>query len=879
MKKVYELKHLECAHCAAKMEERINRLPEITNAVISYPMKRLYVDTMKEDILSSLQEICSRIEPDIELLELDSAAEQRKARRQHAHSEHKHHHEHCSHEHEHHHEHCDCDEHEHHHEHCGHDHEHHHEHCDCGEHEHHHEHCGHDHEHHHEHCDCGHEHEHFHDHTPAAAVREGSGPAVVFLLENLGCAHCAGKMEEKISRLPGVEAANLTYATSQLRVWAEDAPSLLPQIQEICASIEPQVTVSLRSSRSSKTKKARSGTGITEDTKSLICIILGIALFIAGKLLESPLASAGDICFIAAYLILGIRIIVTALKNISRGQVFDENFLMSVATIGAFAVGDFAEAVGVMLFYRIGELFESKAVERSRSQIMDVIDMRPEVVHYVETDGTITEINAQDADVGDILQVRPGDRIPLDGVIISGETMIDTSPVTGEPVPAAASPGSSVISGCVNTSGLIKMKVEKPLEESMVTRIMDSVENAAASKPKMDRFITRFSRVYTPFVVFLALATAVIPSLVTGNWNHWIYTALTFLVISCPCALVLSVPLAFFSGIGAGSKQGILFKGGIALETLKQIKSVIMDKTGTITKGNFQVQKICSFGSESRQDLLSLAAACEADSTHPIGKSILEVAREEGVSYPAADSVKEIAGHGSVITIGDHQILAGNSKLMKRYHISGENPSPSDYGTEVLLARDGKLIGCIIISDTLKEDAKSAIQALKAQGLHTVMLTGDSAASAEAIARETGIDTVYSHLLPDEKLQKLKEERSKNGAVMFIGDGINDAPVLAGADCGAAMGSGADAAIEAADVVFMRSSVSAIPEAIRIGKKSCRIAWQNVVFALAVKILVMVLGLLGYANMWMAVFADTGVAMICIINSIRAMRVPKQTAE
>ena len=285
----------------------------------------------------------------------------------------------------------------------------------------------------------------------------------------------------------------------------------------------------------------------------------------------------------------------TALKNISRGQVFDENFLMSVATIGAFAVGDFAEAVGVMLFYRIGELFESKAVERSRSQIMDVIDMRPEVVHYVETDGTITEINAQDADVGDILQVRPGDRIPLDGVIISGETMIDTSPVTGEPVPAAASPGSSVISGCVNTSGLIKMKVEKPLEESMVTRIMDSVENAAASKPKMDRFITRFSRVYTPFVVFLALATAVIPSLVTGNWNHWIYTALTFLVISCPCALVLSVPLAFFSGIGAGSKQGILFKGGIALETLKQIKSVIMDKTGTITKGNFQVQKICSF--------------------------------------------------------------------------------------------------------------------------------------------------------------------------------------------------------------------------------------------------------------------------------------------
>ena len=876
MKKVYELEHLDCAHCAAKMEERINRLPEVTNASISFPMKRLYVNTMREDILPSLQEICSRIEPDIKLYEADSASERRKNRRKNK----KHQPEEIHHEH--HHNHCDCDhEHDRHHNHsdCDHEHDHHHDHCDCGhdhEHEHHHDHCdcGHDHEHehHHDHCGCGHDHEHEHE----SAVREGTGTAVVFLVEHLGCAHCAAKMEEKINQLPGVEAANLTYATKQLRVWAEDAPSLLPQIQEICSSIEPQVEVSLRSSKPQKTAHSRQKEGMSDDTKSLMCIILGIGLFIAGKVLESSFLTASNACFIIAYIILGARIVLTALKNISRGQVFDENFLMSVATIGAFGVGDFAEAVGVMLFYRIGELFESIAVERSRSQIMDVIDMRPEVVHYVESDGTVTDIDAQDADVGDILQVRPGDRIPLDGTIISGETMVDTSPVTGEPVPVAASPGSSVISGCVNTSGLIKMKIEKPLEESMVTRIMDSVENAAASKPKMDRFITRFSKVYTPFVVFLALATAVIPSLVTGNWNHWIYTALTFLVISCPCALVLSVPLAFFSGIGAGSKQGILFKGGAALETLKHVKSVIMDKTGTITEGNFQVQEIHSFHGTSRQELLALAAACEADSTHPIGKSIMEAAKQEGISYPSADSVKEIAGHGSVITIDGSQILAGNQKLMEMYHITGKNPSPSSYGTEVLLARDGKLIGCIVISDALKKDARSAIQALKAQGLHTVMLTGDSAASAEAIARETGINTVYSRLLPDEKLQKLREEREKNGAVMFIGDGINDAPVLAGADCGAAMGSGADAAIEAADVVFMRSSVSAIPEAIRIGKKSCRIAWQNVIFALAVKIFVMILGLIGYANMWMAVFADTGVAMICIINSIRAMRISKK---
>ena len=425
MKKVYELEHLDCAHCAAKMEERINRLPEVTSASISFPMKRLYVNTMREDILPSLQEICSRIEPDIKLYEADSASERRKNRRKNK----KHQPEEIHHEH--HHNHCDCDhEHDRHHDHsdCDHEHDHHHDHCDCGH--------DHEHEHHHDHCGCGHDHEHEHE----SAVREGTGTAVVFLVEHLGCAHCAAKMEEKINQLPGVEAANLTYATKQLRVWAEDAPSLLPQIQEICSSIEPQVEVSLRSSKPQKTAHSRQKEGMSDDTKSLMCIILGIGLFIAGKVLESSFLTASNAYFIIAYIILGARIVLTALKNISRGQVFDENFLMSVATIGAFGVGDFAEAVGVMLFYRIGELFESIAVERSRSQIMDVIDMRPEVVHYVESDGTVTDIDAQDADVGDILQVRPGDRIPLDGTIISGETMVDTSPVTGEPVPVAASP-------------------------------------------------------------------------------------------------------------------------------------------------------------------------------------------------------------------------------------------------------------------------------------------------------------------------------------------------------------------------------------------------------------------------------------------------------
>ena len=460
---------------------------------------------------------------------------------------------------------------------------------------------------------------------------------------------------------------------------------------------------------------------------------------------------------------------------------------MSIATIGAFGGGEFAEAGGGMMFYRIGELFEEKAVERSRSQIMDVIDMRPEVVNLVDDHGDVTVIDAEEAEIGDILIVRPGDRIPLDGIITDGETMIDTSPVTGEPIPVSASVGTDVTSGCLNTSGVIKIKVEKVLEESMVTRIMDSVENAAASKPKMDRFITRFSRVYTPFVVLLALATAIIPSLVTGNWTHWIYTALTFLVISCPCALVLSVPLAFFSGIGAGSKIGILFKGGAALETLKDITSVVMDKTGTITKGNFKVQDVIPLGNTTRHEILSLAASCEESSTHPIGKSIMEAAKDENVTYKTPENAKEIAGHGSVITIDNSEILAGNKKLMAQYHVTGDYPETTSYGTEVFLAKDGVLIGAIVIADTLKDDAKSAIASLKAQNLHTVMLTGDSETTANVIAKETGIDALAisfgsSHgnypegYVPEFDFERLKEikEKTKMPLVLHGGSGSGD---------------------------------------------------------------------------------------------------------
>ena len=843
MKRTYEFENLGCAHCAGKMEEKIGKLPEVESVNLSFPMKKMYVETSSEDLLPVIQKICTDIEPDVIVTEvLKKSSKKRKDEEVHE--------EHCG---------CGCES-----EHEGHEHHHH---------QHHHDH---DHEHHHhhdeEHCDCGCCDDDDDDEGTIAAAtkRQGNGKAMVFIVEKLGCAHCAGKMEEQVSHLPGVEAVNLTFATKQLRVWSDDAKALLPQIQDICTSIEPDVKVVIREDTVRAQKEAKNN---SEDNREYLELGIGIVLFIAGKIFESSKPVYSTACFLLAYLILGIKIVWTALRNISKGQVFDENFLMSIATIGAFGIGEYAEAVGVMLFYRIGELFEEKAVERSRSQIMDVIDMRPEVVNLVNEHGDVSVIDAEEAEIGDILLVRPGDRIPLDGVITDGETMIDTSPVTGEPVPISGFEGTEVTSGCLNTSGVIKIRVEKVLEESMVTRIMDSVENAAASKPKMDRFITRFSRVYTPFVVFMALATAIIPSIITGNWTHWVYTALTFLVISCPCALVLSVPLAFFSGIGAGSKIGILFKGGAALETLKDITSVVMDKTGTITKGNFKVQDVVTFGNVTRNELLSLAASCEESSTHPIAKSIMEAAKEENISYKTAESAKEIAGHGSVIKLDGSEVLAGNKKLMNQYHIAGEYKETTSYGTEVFLAKDGVLIGAVVIADTLKDDAKSAIASLKAQKLHTVMLTGDSESAANAIAEETGIDEVYSKLLPDEKLLKLQEQRTKHGAVMFVGDGINDAPVLAGADCGAAMGSGADAAIEAADVVFMTSSVEAIPQAIAIGKKASRIAWQNVVFALVVKALVMILGLLGFANMWMAVFADTGVAMLCVLNSIRALKI------
>lgn len=680
-------------------------------------------------------------------------------------------------------------------------------------------------------------------------------------------------MEARIQALPEVKEATITFTTNQLQVVTEGDKDLLEEFQKICAAIESEVSVKRKVSVNKKEEKKKreqeQQEKKREQKRERIEIVAGAGLFLAGILLKDKYELFSTILFVSSYLTLGWEILLTAGKNICKGRMLDENFLMSIATLGAFAIQEYAEAVGVMLFYRIGEMFEHIAVEKSRGQIMSAVDLRPEVVSR-EQNGVTEVIPAEQAQVGDLLIVRPGDRIPLDGTVIDGESRIDTSPVTGEPVPVKVEKGDSLVSGCVNTSGLLKMRVEKVLEDSMVTRILDSVEHAAASKPKIDKFITRFAKVYTPFVVALALATAILPSLVTGNWSYWVYTALTFLVISCPCALVLSVPLAFFSGIGAGSKRGILLKGGVAIEALQGVKTVVMDKTGTITEGNFVVQK-CVANEMEEEELLRLAAVCEKNSTHPIGTSILLAAEERKVSVPDPERITEISGKGIEAVLDGRQILCGNQKLMEQYQVDLTNGPKGSYGTEVLVAVDGEFAGFLVISDTIKKDAVSAVQELKRQKIRTAMLTGDAKESAEAVAEQTGIDEVHARLLPEEKLGELTKIREQNGSVMFVGDGINDAPVLAGADVGAAMGSGADAAIEAADVVFMTSSMEAIPASLEIARSTNRIAKQNVLFALAIKVVVMVLGLAGFADMWLAVFADTGVAMLCVLNSIRIL--------
>ena len=701
------------------------------------------------------------------------------------------------------------------------------------------------------------------------------------LLKNLNCPNCGAKIEDRIRKMDVVETANFTLATHQLKLtgsW-EDREALKRDIQDICDAIEEGVTVADYERKSKAAVDDDRENNQDNDSVTIAVIVVGL-LFMIYDALTSFVPSIGlpesieTPIYYVAYVLLAFPVLRTAARNILKGEIFDENFLMSIATLGAIAIDALPEAVGVILFYRIGEFFEEKATDRSRTEIMNAVDMRPQEVRVIDTcgGGEIVVMSPEKVEVGWTIEVRPGDLIPLDGTILEGETRVNTAPVTGEPVPVRAEPGTQLMSGCINETGRITMRVDKVLEESMVTKILDAVENAAASKPKIDKFITRFARVYTPIVVALALAVAIIPSLITGEWHRWIYTALTFLVISCPCALVLSVPLAFFSGIGNASKHGILLKGGRVIEALANVKAVALDKTGTITSGEFKVHNVETVGSHvSSGQLLSMAAAIEAVSTHPIATSIVSEAKDQGLTVEPSDFVQELAGEGMVGMADGQQVLVGNRRLMERYDVQGYPTEPAEYGTEVLVAEGNTYLGRIIIADEARPDSAEAIADLNRQDIKTVMLTGDAEASANYIAKETGVSAVRAQLLPQDKLSVVRDIRSEYGPTMFVGDGINDAPVLAGADVGGAMGSGADAAIEAADVVFMRPSLTAIAHILDLSKSTLRVAWQNVVFAIAVKILIMLLGILGYASMWWAVFGDTGVSILCILNSVRIL--------
>jgi len=616
----------------------------------------------------------------------------------------------------------------------------------------------------------------------------------------------------------------------------------------------------------------------TKDKNKLFWLILGAVAFSAGILLEHltdlpiyyPLVS-----YIASYLILGGDVVLRAGRNILKGKVFDESFLIAIATIGAFVIGEYAEAVAVMLFYQVGEYFQDMAVGKSKKNIARLMDIRPDYANLLQEDGTETTVTPDSVKIGDLIVVKPGERIPLDGIVTDGSAMLDTSALTGESVPRSAKVSDTVLSGSVNQNGVLTIKVTETYGQSTVSKIIDLVENAAARKAPTEKFITKFAGYYTPIVVGLAALLAIIPPLLLGGgWSEWIHRSLIFLVISCPCALVISIPLSFFGGISGASKKGILVKGGNYLEALNYLDTVVFDKTGTLTKGVFNVTEIHPESGYSKENLLETAAIAEAYSNHPIALSILREYKNE-IDKSKLSDYTEIAGHGVSVTINGKTILAGNSRLMAQNAIPFTVAHST--GTKVYVAADGAFMGYIVIADEIKPDSREAISSLKALGIRkTVMLTGDNKTIAEAMSNELGIDEVYSELLPQEKvemLEELRKQKNTSGKLAFVGDGINDAPALALADIGIAMGAlGSDAAIEAADVVLMTDEPSKVTQAVRTAKFTKRIVWQNIMFALGVKALFLLLGALGIATMWEAVFADVGVSLIAIFNAMRVMR-------
>jgi len=706
-------------------------------------------------------------------------------------------------------------------------------------------------------------------------------------IEGLDCPNCAAKVERKINTLEGIKEATVDFLGKKIVVLADEISEneLVELIQTEVDKIEDGVKVFVPKVQAGESSSEEEDTGKIKKK-----LLIGGVLFVLGIFVPKTLFIPKLAVFLVSYLVIGGDVLLSAFKNILNGQVFDENFLMAIATIGAFAIGEYPEGVAVMLFYQLGELLQGIAVNNSRNSIVSLMDIRPDYANIKVGEG-IKKVSPEKIKVGEIIVVKPGEKVPLDGKIVNGASTFDTSALTGESLPREAKAGDDVLSGFINKNGLIEIQVAKVFSESTVSKILYLMENAGSKKSKTENFITKFAKYYTPAVVITALIVAIIPPLLIqgATFSDWIYRALIFLVVSCPCALVISIPLGFFGGIGGASRHGILIKGTNYLEVLNNLESVVMDKTGTLTKGIFKVTEVNAENNIKINDfqnnkteltkplLLKYAAHIEKFSNHPIAQSIV-AEYENSVSKVDENVVKdfeEISGFGIKVNINNHQFLAGNSKLMNLENITFDKKE--NLGTAIYLAADGKYIGNILISDEVKEDSARAIKGMKENGVkEIVMLTGDNEAIGKNIAEKLGIDKVFTELLPNEKVEKLEEiykTKSKKGKIAFVGDGINDAPVLARADLGIAMGgAGSDAAIEAADIVIMNDEPSKIVTAIKIAKKTKEIVWQNITIAFAVKIIVMILGLFGDATMWEAVFADVGVALLAVLNAARVLR-------
>ena len=698
----------------------------------------------------------------------------------------------------------------------------------------------------------------------------------VFVLKGLTCPNCSSKIEREVAALGGVNESSINLVAQTLTVdfsgdYSGDA---LDDITRIVHSHESGVEVEMPEDTADKAE----GEPENSDKSTIARLALGAAVYAAGIVLTYFFPYVNGYItlgvLVLAYIILGADVVMRALKNILKGRVFDENFLMTISTVGAFAIGQYPEAVAVMLFYQIGELFQDMAVRRSRKSISSLMDIRPDSAN-VKRNGALIAVSPQEVAVGEIIVVKPGEKIPLDGVVIDGESMLDTRALTGESVPRSIKKGDTALSGCINHSGAVTIEVTKEYGESTVSKIIDLVENAASRKAPTENFITKFARYYTPAVVILAALLAVVPPLLFGGvWAEWINRSFVFLVISCPCALVISVPLTFFGGIGSASRKGVLVKGSNYLEALNSLETVVFDKTGTLTKGVFRVSDINTDNGFTGGQVLQLAAAAESMSNHPIARSIAEEYGGE-IDESKITDYSEISGHGISAVYDGSRVLVGNDKLMKRFGINFKKCEKA--GTVVYVACDGKYAGSILISDEIKSDSRKAISQLKAMGVkNTVMLTGDNEEIAKAVSGELGLDEYHSQLLPDQKveiLERLDKSKGKGGKLAFVGDGVNDAPVLARADIGIAMGGlGSDAAIEAADVVLMTDEPSKLVDAVKTAKATRHIVKQNIVFALAVKAAFLVLGAFGIAGMWEAVFGDVGVMLLAVLNAMRILK-------